>query len=104
MGKRNFKRDRFRNDFLRNNQIVCYDCKQPEHIMSDSPLNKQAKKDKKKKKAMVATCSESDPSIFDEEYEVEVKANLCLMENDDEVCDDELDDYDTLQNEYECLI
>ena len=25
------------------------------------------------------------------------------MENDDEECDDELDDYDTLQNEYEYL-
>ena len=34
---------------------------------------------------------------------MEIKANLYLMAKDDEVCLDELDDYDNLQNEYECL-
>ena len=35
---------------------------------------------------------------------MEVKTNLCLMEINDEVCNDELDDYDDLQNEYESLL
>ena len=62
-------------------------------------MNKEGKKDKdkKKKKAMVATWSES-------ELKMDIKANLCLMAiDDDEVCIDDLDDFDRLQNEYECL-
>ena len=64
----------------------------------------QGKKDKdkkKKKKAMVATWSDSDPSSSESEPEMDIKANLCLMAIDDnEVC---TDDFDKLQNEYECL-
>ena len=44
--------------------------------------------------------SGNDPSSSNGEPKVEVKANLCLMAKDDEVCNDELDDYDNLQNEY----
>ena len=66
MGRRNFRRDRFRNDASRNNQITCFDCKQPGHIRIKCPLNKKAKKEKKKKKAMVATWSDSDVSSSDE--------------------------------------
>ena len=63
IGRRSFRRDRFRNEPSRNNQITCYGCKQPEHLRSECPLNKKDKKykDKKKKKAMVATWSDSDP-------------------------------------------
>ena len=54
-----FRRDRFRNDSSRNNQITCYGCKQPGHLRSEYPMTKEGKKDKdkkkKKKKAMVAT-------------------------------------------------
>ena len=49
---------------------------------------------------MVATWSDSDPSSFESEPEIEIKANLCLMAINDEVC---LDDFDKLQNEYECI-
>ena len=38
-------------------------------------------------------------SYEDEEPEIQAKANLCLMAIDDEVCNDELDDYDILNNE-----
>ena len=57
MGRKSFRRDRFRNEPLRNNQITCYGCKQPRHLRSECLLNKEGKKDKdkKKKKAMVAT-------------------------------------------------
>ena len=57
-------------------------------------------KDKKKKKTMVATWFDSDPSSSENEPKMEIKANLCLMKIDDEVC---LDDFDKLQNEYECM-
>ena len=49
MERRNFRRDRFRNEPSRNNQITCYGCKQPEHLRSECPLNKKGKKDKDKK-------------------------------------------------------
>ena len=49
---------------------------------------------------MVATWSDSDPSSSESELKIEIKANLCLMAIDNEVC---LDDFDKLQNEYECL-
>ena len=65
-------------------------------------MNKEAKKDKKKK-AMVATWSNSDPFSSDGKPKMEIKTKLYLMEKDDEVCLDELDDYDNLQNEYEYL-
>ena len=32
MGRRSFRRDRFRNEPSRNNQITCYGCKQPGHL------------------------------------------------------------------------
>ena len=34
---------------------------------------------------------------------MEIKANLYLMAIEDEVCIDDLDEFDKLQNEYECL-
>ena len=53
---------------------------------------------------MVATWSDSDPFSSESEPEMDIKANLYLMAiDDDEVCIDDLDDFDRLQNEYECL-
>ena len=106
IGRRSFRRDRFRNEPSRNNQITCYGCKQPGHLRSECPLNTEGKKDKdkKKKKAMVATWSDNDPSSSESEPKMDIKANLYLMAiDDDEVCIDDLDDFDKLQNEYECF-
>ena len=64
---------------------------------------KKKKKKKKNKKAMMATWSDSDPSSFESEPNMEIKANFCLMAIKDEVCIDEFDNFDKLQNEYECL-
>ena len=64
-------------------------CKQPGHIRTECPLNKEAKKEKKKKKAMVATWSDSNVSFSDEESEINIKANLYLMAKEDKVCDDD---------------
>ena len=100
MGRRSFRRDQFKNDQPRNNQITCYGCKQLEHLRSKCPLNKEGKKDKdkkKKKKAMVATWSDSDPSSSESEPKLDIKANLFLMAIDgDEVCIDDLDDFNSL--------
>ena len=74
-------------------------------MRSECPMNKEGKKDNdKKKKAMVATWSDSDPSSSDSESNMEIKENLCLMAIDDEECLDELDDFDKLQNDYEYLL
>ena len=58
------------------------------------------RKKKKKKKAMIAIWSDSDLSSSESEPKQEIKANLCLMVINDEVC---LDDFNKLQNEYECM-
>ena len=52
---------------------------------------------------MVATWSDSDPSSSESEPKMEIKANLCLMAIDDEICIDDFDDFDKLKNEYECM-
>ena len=52
---------------------------------------------------MVVTWSDSDLYSSESEPGMDFKANLCLMAIDNEVFLVELDDYDKLQNEYECL-
>ena len=52
---------------------------------------------------MVATWSDSDVSSSDEESKINIKTNLCLMEKEDEVCDDDLNDYDDIQHDYDYL-
>ena len=67
-------------------------------------MNNESNKDKdKKKKAIVATWSDNDPSSSESVSKIEIKANLCLMAIDDEVCLDDFVDFDKLQNEYECM-
>ena len=91
---------------LKKNQITWYGCKQPRHLRSECPMNKKSKKDKdnnKKKKVMMATWSDSDPSSFESELDMEIKAKIYLMAIEDEVCIDDLDEFDKLQNEYKCL-
>ena len=85
-------------------EIIKYLAIQPGHLRSECPMNKESKKDKdKKKKAMMATWSDSDPSSSESELDMEIKANLYLMAIEDEVCIDDLNEFDKLQNEYECL-
>ena len=74
------------------------------HMKNECPLNKEAKRYKMKKKTLVETWSDCDSSLFDDESMIEARANFCLMEKDDKVCNiDDLDDLDTLQHEYDCL-
>ena len=34
---------------------------------------------------------------------IEVRANFCLMKNEEKVCNNDFDDLDILQHEYDCL-
>ena len=52
---------------------------------------------------MITTWSDSDPSSSESEPDMEIEANLYLMAIEDEVCIDDLDEFDKLQNKYECL-
>ena len=57
-------------------------------------MNKEGKKDKKKKKAMVVTWFDSDSFLSESEPKMEIKVNLCLMAINDEVCINDFDDFD----------
>ena len=62
-----------------------------------------------KEKGLALKTSSKEEEMFytsceDEESKIQPKANLCFMVVDDEVCDDELDDYDILNNEYQGLL
>ena len=101
MGKGNFNKNQFKCVFSRNDKFLCYGCNQPGHLKNECPSHNETKKDKMKKKILVETWSDSDPSSSNDESIIEERANFCLMEKEDMVCND---DYDTLQHEYDCLL
>ena len=57
--------------------LVCFKSKKPGHIKYDCPFYKSEAK-KRKKKAMMATWSESEDESSEKENEKEV-ANMCFM-------------------------
>ena len=62
-----------------------------------------------KEKGLTLKTSSKEEKMFytscdDEEPEIQAKAKICLMKIDDEICNDELDDYDILNNKYEGLL
>ncbi|GAV69684.1 hypothetical protein CFOL_v3_13185, partial [Cephalotus follicularis] len=77
------------------------ECNKPSHIRPDCP---KLKKKKDKKKAMIATWSDSDDSSSDENKNEEI-ANIAFMamEDENQVCSSSLS-YNDLQNEYNELI
>ncbi|GAV77408.1 zf-CCHC domain-containing protein [Cephalotus follicularis] len=112
--KKNFPQEE---ESSKREEPTCYECKKPGHFKSECPnLKKKAQFKKKneyskKKKVMVATWDDSDPSTSEEESDKEV-ANIAFMaieeEDEDEVnfTFDELQiAYENLFNEYEnvCL-
>ena len=64
--------------------MVCYKCKKVGHLRIECP--KFRKNPKIKKKALVATCSDSKESSSEDEHQE--CANLCLMAHRDEVNSD----------------
>ncbi|GAV65908.1 zf-CCHC domain-containing protein/UBN2 domain-containing protein, partial [Cephalotus follicularis] len=87
-------------------ESTCYECKKPGHFKNECPnLKKKEKFNKehsKKKKAMVATWDDSDPSSSEEESDVEV-ANLAFMAIEEENEDEVKFSFDELQDAYENL-
>ncbi|GAV89508.1 LOW QUALITY PROTEIN: zf-CCHC domain-containing protein/UBN2 domain-containing protein, partial [Cephalotus follicularis] len=81
-------------------EVTCYECNKPGHIRSDCP---KLKKKKDKKKAMIATWSDSDDSSLDEDENKEI-TNIAFMamEDKNEVCSSSLS-YNDLQNENELV-
>ncbi|GAV64533.1 zf-CCHC domain-containing protein/UBN2 domain-containing protein, partial [Cephalotus follicularis] len=82
--------------------IICYECDKSGHIRPDCP--KLKKKDKIKKKTMIATWSDIDESSSDDE-ESEEAANIAFMamEDDCEVTMSSLS-YNEMQSEYNELL
>ena len=94
MGRRNFNNNRFMGDSSRGNEVICYECKMSGHLKNECPLNKKIKKYKMKKKILVEAWSDCESSSSNDESMIEARANFCLMEKDDKVCN--IDDLDTL--------
>ncbi|CAA0827393.1 Unknown protein [Striga hermonthica] len=66
--------------------ITCFECHQPGHIKANCP---KLKKDRKfKKKAMVATWSDSEDSSSSEDEECTETANICFMAVDAETVEE----------------
>ncbi|GAV70508.1 zf-CCHC domain-containing protein/UBN2 domain-containing protein [Cephalotus follicularis] len=82
-------------------EVICYECNKSGHIRPDCP---KLKKKKDKKKAMIATWSDSDDSSLDKDENEEI-ANITFMamEDENEVCSSSLS-YNDPQNEYNELI
>ncbi|GAV74455.1 zf-CCHC domain-containing protein/UBN2 domain-containing protein [Cephalotus follicularis] len=82
-------------------EVICYECNKPGHIRPDCP---KLKNKKNKKKAMIATWSDSDDSSSDEDESEEI-VNIAFMAMEDEngVCSSSFS-YNDLQNEYNELI
>ncbi|GAV57423.1 zf-CCHC domain-containing protein/UBN2 domain-containing protein, partial [Cephalotus follicularis] len=70
-------------------EIICFECNKPGHYKSECPRLKKAKDTIKKKKAMLATWSDSDESSSDEEENQKVAQLELMAMNDSDEDEDE---------------
>ncbi|GAV70890.1 zf-CCHC domain-containing protein [Cephalotus follicularis] len=81
-GSKNLKKPTPSKSETKKEEIICFECNKPGHYKSECPRLKKAKETIKKKRAMLATWSDSDESSSEEEENQEV-AQLALMAIDD---------------------
>ncbi|GAV85616.1 zf-CCHC domain-containing protein/UBN2 domain-containing protein, partial [Cephalotus follicularis] len=99
-GSKHFKKSLPSKSETKKEEIICFECNKPGHYKSECPRLKKTKDTIKKKKAMLATWSDSDESSSEEEENQEV-AQLALMAIDDS---DEDEDEDEDENEVSELL
>ncbi|GAV62742.1 zf-CCHC domain-containing protein/UBN2 domain-containing protein [Cephalotus follicularis] len=75
-------------------EVICFECNKPGHYKSECPRLKKAKDTIKKKKAMLATWSDSDESSSEEEEDQEVAQIALMAINDSDKDEDEDEDED----------
>ncbi|GAV59228.1 zf-CCHC domain-containing protein/UBN2 domain-containing protein, partial [Cephalotus follicularis] len=98
--KKNFPQDE---ESSKREEPTCYECKKPGHFKNEcSNLKKKENEYVKKKKAMLATWSDSDPSSSEEESDEDV-AHIAFMAIEDEEENEVNFTFDELQNAYEKL-
>ncbi|GAV86638.1 zf-CCHC domain-containing protein/UBN2 domain-containing protein, partial [Cephalotus follicularis] len=84
-GKRPFKKHLQKGESSKKEEVICYKCNKPGHYKNDCPKLKKNKEHSKKKKAMMATWSDSADSNSDGDSDGDV-ANIASMtiENEEE--------------------
>ncbi|GAV61587.1 LOW QUALITY PROTEIN: UBN2 domain-containing protein [Cephalotus follicularis] len=104
--KKTFKKYPHKEESIKKEELICYECKKPGYFKSDClSLKKKSNKSyehSKKKKSMGATWDDSDESSSDEESDGEV-ANIAFMAIEDEEEDGVHFSFDELQDAYENL-
>ncbi|GAV58763.1 zf-CCHC domain-containing protein/UBN2 domain-containing protein [Cephalotus follicularis] len=101
-GKKNFKKNYLQDEEpSKREEPTCYECKKPGRFKNECP-NLKKNGHFKKKKAMVATWSDSDSSSSEEESDEEV-AHIAYMAIEDEEENEVNFTFDELQNAYENL-
>ncbi|GAV67320.1 UBN2 domain-containing protein [Cephalotus follicularis] len=90
-GSKHFKKSLPSKSETKKEEIICFECNKPRHCKSECPRLKKTKDTIKKKKAMLATWSDSDEPSFEEEENQE-EAQLALMAIDDSDEDEDEDE------------
>ncbi|GAV58426.1 zf-CCHC domain-containing protein/DUF4219 domain-containing protein/UBN2 domain-containing protein, partial [Cephalotus follicularis] len=88
-GNKHFKKTFPSKSETKKEEIVCFECNKPGHYKSECPRLKKAKDTIKKKKAMLATWSDSDESSSEEEEDQEVAQIALMAINDSDQDEDE---------------
>ncbi|GAV65569.1 LOW QUALITY PROTEIN: UBN2 domain-containing protein, partial [Cephalotus follicularis] len=99
--KKPFKKHLKEGKSSKREEVICYECNKPRHYKNECPKLKN-KEHSKKKKAMMATWSDSDDSNSDEESNEEI-AHIAFMTIEKEEEDEVQFSFDELQSAYETL-
>ncbi|GAV58526.1 zf-CCHC domain-containing protein/UBN2 domain-containing protein [Cephalotus follicularis] len=102
-GNKHFKKTFPSKSETKKEEIVCFECNKPGHYKSECPRLKKAKDTIKKKKAMLATWSDSDESSSEEEEDQEVAQIALMAINDSDQDEDEDEDENEVSELLELL-